>query len=88
MINISEALFEPATYLYPKQILLTNALIKLEDNRSHVMIINANDRQKTLSKNTHLGYISYQSEQNNYPILPVISQKRNSPPLHSKSTIY
>ncbi|CAF4294590.1 unnamed protein product, partial [Rotaria magnacalcarata] len=82
MINISEALFEPATYLYPKQILLTNALIKLEDNRSHVMIINANDRQKTLSKNTHLGYISYQSEQNNYPILPVISQKRNSPPLH------
>ncbi|CAF4490419.1 unnamed protein product, partial [Rotaria socialis] len=88
MINIPEALFEPATYLYPKQILLTNALIKLEDNRSYVMIINANDRQKTLSKNTHLGYISYQSEQNNYPILPVISQKRKGPPLHSKSTIY
>ncbi|CAF4803070.1 unnamed protein product, partial [Rotaria socialis] len=82
MINIPEALFEPATYLYPKQILLTNALIKLEDNRSYVMIINANDRQKTLSKNTHLGYISYQSEQNNYPILPVISQKRKGPPLH------
>ncbi|CAM4973462.1 unnamed protein product, partial [Rotaria socialis] len=40
MINIPEALFEPATYLYPKQILLTNALIKLEDNRSYVMIIN------------------------------------------------
>ncbi|CAF4860464.1 unnamed protein product, partial [Rotaria socialis] len=86
--NIPEALFEPATYLYPKQILLTNALIKLEDNRSYVMIINASDRQKTLSKNTHLGYISYQSEQNNYPILPVISQKRKGPPLHSKSTIY
>ncbi|CAF4641980.1 unnamed protein product, partial [Rotaria socialis] len=88
MINISEALFEPATYLYPKQILLTNALIKLEDNSSQVMIINATDRQKTLSKNTHLGYASYQSEQNNYLILPVLSKKMNSPSLHSKSTIY
>ncbi|CAF3393720.1 unnamed protein product, partial [Rotaria socialis] len=88
MINISEALFEPATYLYPKQILLTNALIKLEDNSSQVMIINATDRQKTLSKNTHLGYASYQSEQNNYLILPVLSKKMNSPSLHSKSTTY
>ncbi|CAF1483246.1 unnamed protein product [Rotaria sordida] len=63
MTNISEALFEPAAYLYPKQIFLTNALIKLENNKSQVMIINANDCQKTLSKNTPLGYISYQSKQ-------------------------
>ncbi|CAF3826812.1 unnamed protein product, partial [Rotaria sp. Silwood1] len=62
MTSISEALFEPAAYLYPKQIFLTNALIKLEDNRSQIMIMNANDRQKTLSKNTPLGYISYQSK--------------------------
>ncbi|CAF4004061.1 unnamed protein product [Rotaria sp. Silwood1] len=74
-VNISEALFEPAAYLYPKQILLTNALIKFKDNSSYVMIMNANDRQKTLSKNTTLGYISHQSEVSNYLILPVLLGK-------------
>ncbi|CAF1402909.1 unnamed protein product [Rotaria sordida] len=75
-MNISEALFEPAAYLNSKQILLTNALIKLEDNRSQVMILNANDRQKTLSKNTSLGYITYQSKANNYLILPVLTKNK------------
>ncbi|CAF4824026.1 unnamed protein product, partial [Rotaria magnacalcarata] len=38
------------------------------------MIINANDRQKTLSKNATLGHISYRSDANNYLILPELSQ--------------
>ncbi|CAF5024393.1 unnamed protein product, partial [Rotaria sp. Silwood1] len=88
MTNISEALFEPAAYLYLKQIFLTNALIKLEDNRSQIMIMNANDRQKTLSKNTPLGYISYQSKVNNYLILPVLSGKRTDRSTITRTNLY
>ena len=46
------------------------------------MIINANDRQRTLSKNTKLGYISYQAESNNYLILPMLSEEGNYQPAH------
>ncbi|CAF4477499.1 unnamed protein product, partial [Rotaria magnacalcarata] len=74
MNKTSEALFEPTTHLHSKEIFLINALIKVEKNRSQIMIINANDRQKTLSKNTTLGHISYRSEANNYLILPELSQ--------------
>ncbi|CAM2729004.1 unnamed protein product [Rotaria socialis] len=59
MSKTSEALFEPTTHLQSKAIFLINALIKVEENRSRIMIINANDRQKTLSKNTTLGHILY-----------------------------
>ncbi|CAF1199612.1 unnamed protein product [Rotaria magnacalcarata] len=74
MNKTSEALFEPTTHLHSKEIFLINALIKVEKNRSQIMIINANDRQKTLSKNTTLGHISYRSDANNYLILPELSQ--------------
>ncbi|CAF4384057.1 unnamed protein product, partial [Rotaria magnacalcarata] len=77
MNKTSEALFKPTTHLHSKEIFLINALIKVEKNRSQIMIINANDRQKTLSKNTTLGHISYQSEANNYLILPELSQDNN-----------
>ncbi|CAF3391230.1 unnamed protein product [Rotaria socialis] len=77
MNKTSEALFEPTTNLHSKAIFLINALIKVEGNRSRIMIINANDRQKTLSKNTILGHISYRSETNNYLILPEVSQINN-----------
>ncbi|CAF4676001.1 unnamed protein product, partial [Rotaria socialis] len=56
MNKTSEALFEPTTYLHSKAIFLINALIKVEGNRSRIMNINANDCQKTLSKNTTLGH--------------------------------
>ncbi|CAF4874469.1 unnamed protein product [Rotaria socialis] len=77
MNKTSEALFEPTRHLHSKAIFLINALIKVEGNRSRIMIINANDRQKTLSKNTTLGHISYRSEANNYLILPEVSQDNN-----------
>ncbi|CAF4686011.1 unnamed protein product, partial [Rotaria sp. Silwood1] len=88
MNSITEALFEPASNLCSKQILLTNALIRIDNNKSKLMIINANNRQRTLSKNTKLGYISYQSELNNYLILPVLSEEDNYQTTHSKSFIY
>ncbi|CAM2708521.1 unnamed protein product [Rotaria socialis] len=77
MNQTPEALFEPTRHLHSKAIFLINALVKVEENRSRIMIINANDRQKTLSKNTTLGHISYRSEANNYLILPEVSQGNN-----------
>ncbi len=88
MNNMTEALFEPAENLYSKQILLANALIRLKNNRSQLMIINANDHQRTLSKNTKLGYISHQSESNNYLVLPVLSNIENHTPTHINSRTY
>ena len=86
--NLRDALFEPAPNLYSKQILLTNAIIKVINNRSQIMIINANDRQRTLSKNTKLGYISYQVESNNYLILPMLSEEENYQSTHHKSFMH
>ncbi|CAF2136424.1 unnamed protein product [Rotaria magnacalcarata] len=88
MNGTTDVLFEPAQNLYSKQILLTNAILKMEDNKSPIMIINANDRQRTLSKNTKLGHISYQTELNNYCILPVLSEDKNYQPTYSKSFNY
>ena len=72
----TDALFEPNSNLYPKQILLTNALIAIRHNKSQVMIINANDRQRTLSKNTNLGNITIQPEGLSCLILPMSSGKQ------------
>ncbi|CAM4974444.1 unnamed protein product [Rotaria socialis] len=86
--NTIDVLFEPAHNLYSKQILLANAILKMENNTSQIMIINVNDRQRTLSKNTKLGHISYQTELNNYCILPVLSEDENYQPTYSKSFNY
>ncbi|CAF4560831.1 unnamed protein product, partial [Rotaria magnacalcarata] len=86
--NTIDVLFEPTHNLYSKQILLANAILKMENNTSHIMIINANDRQRTLSKNTKLGHISYQTELNNYCILPVLSEDDNYQSTYSKSFNY
>ncbi|CAF4859513.1 unnamed protein product, partial [Rotaria socialis] len=37
-----DVLFEPAHNLYSKQILLANAILKMENNTSQIMIINVN----------------------------------------------
>ncbi|CAF4798664.1 unnamed protein product, partial [Rotaria sp. Silwood2] len=88
MNNTTDALFEPAQNLYSKRILPTDAILKVENNTSQIMIINANDHQRTLSKNTKLGYISYQSELNSYLILPVLSEEDNHQTTQSKSFVY
>ena len=88
MNNTTDALFEPVQNLYSKQILLTNAILKVENNTSQIMIINANDHQRKLPKNTKLGYISYQSELNSYLILPVLSKEENHQTTQSKSFVY
>ncbi|CAF2048349.1 unnamed protein product, partial [Rotaria magnacalcarata] len=48
----------------------------------------ATNRQRTLSKNTQLGHMSYQAELNNHIILPVLSEDANYQQTHFKSFIY
>ena len=88
MNDNTEALFEPAPNLYPKRILLTNAILKVENKKSRIMIINANDRQRTLSKNTTLGYISNPFEWNNHLVLPVLQNRKNYQPTRCKHSNY
>ncbi|CAF3226058.1 unnamed protein product [Rotaria socialis] len=60
----------------------------MENNKSQIMIIDVNDRQRTLSRNTKLGHISYQTELNNYLILSVLTEEENYQPTYSKSFTY
>ncbi|CAF4067171.1 unnamed protein product [Rotaria magnacalcarata] len=50
--NIIDVLFEPAHNLYSKQILLTNAIFKMENNRSQIMIVNKCENKSRNSHNT------------------------------------
>lgn len=75
MKNAPEVLFEPDPKFHPRQILLTNALIKMENNRSQVLIMNADNRERTLQRNIKLGHASSPSESNAYSILPVSKHK-------------
>lgn len=69
----TDALFEPTPSLQSKQVLLANALIRVNNNRTQITVINANDRQRTLSKNTRLGHVTVPYENQNYFSLPVSS---------------
>jgi hypothetical protein len=78
--DTTDVLFEADTNLQSKRILLTNALIKVENCKSKLMIVNANNHQRILQKNTKLGCISPQSISNNYLVLPVLSQNKRTRP--------
>ena len=74
--QINEALFEPARNLYSKQILLSNAILKIENNKSRIIIVNTNDHQRTLSTNTRVGSISWSPTSNCYLVLSTITNTR------------
>jgi hypothetical protein len=74
--NDTDVMFEPAITLHSKQILLANALLKVKNNKSKIMIINATDHQRTLPNNTKLGTISYQPELSNCIVLPILPNKQ------------
>lgn len=81
--NDIDVIFEPTLNLHSKQILLATALLKVKNNKTKIMIINANDHQRTLSINTELGTISYQPESNNYLVLPILPNKTTAILPHS-----
>ncbi|CAF5130140.1 unnamed protein product, partial [Rotaria socialis] len=50
-----DVLFEPNPRLKNKALFIGSALLHIEDKRIKISIINATDRQQTLSKGTKLG---------------------------------
>ena len=80
--KITEGLFEPTDHLQSKQIFLTHAVVKIDDNESRIMIMNTNNYHRTLSKHTRLGFVSNEGMNANHLTLPVltnnISQQRKS----------
>ncbi|CAF1398932.1 unnamed protein product [Didymodactylos carnosus] len=62
MNNSNYAIFESTGNLDKKALFTANALLNINNNTTKVLIINANSRQFTLSKNTKLGRISNQVE--------------------------
>jgi hypothetical protein len=75
--NINNAMFESTPNLYSKKILTANALTRVHDSKTKIIIINANNHQRTLPKNTRLGTISYQAEPTICLVLPITSDRRN-----------
>ena len=51
-------IFEPHTNLAPKLIFIPYTLVNVEHSTAKVLIINAQDRQQTLSRNTRIGNLS------------------------------
>lgn len=74
----NDALFEPRSNLYTKQLLIVNALITVRRNRSQLMIINASDRQRTLARNTKLGEINVYPKSQVSVIIPMTSIRSNN----------
>ena len=74
--NTGEAIFEPAPNLQQKCILAANAIIKIDDNESKLVIINASANRRTLSRHTKLGDISYQSTSVICLTLPTTTNER------------
>ena len=74
--NTGEAIFEPTPNLQQKCILAANAIIKIDSSESKLLIINASANRRTLSRNTKLGNVSYQSTSVIYLTLPTMTNKR------------
>ncbi|CAF4293489.1 unnamed protein product, partial [Rotaria magnacalcarata] len=53
--NMIDVLFEPNPRLKNKALFIASTLLHIEDKRIRISIINATDRQQTLSKGTKLG---------------------------------
>jgi hypothetical protein len=56
--NMNNVLFEPNTKLHKKALFIANTLINIQNKRIKVNVINATNRQQTLSEGTKIGTIT------------------------------
>ena len=56
--NANNLIFEPYGNHHSKFIFMPHTLLNMYDNRAKILLINAQNRQQTLSKNTRIGTIS------------------------------
>ncbi|CAF0983293.1 unnamed protein product [Didymodactylos carnosus] len=85
--NINNVMFEPIGNLYSKSILTAKAVLNVNNSQTRIVIINANNRQFTLSKNTKLGVISYQSGCNICLTIPATPNERSARVLANRSCV-
>ncbi|CAF3492251.1 unnamed protein product [Rotaria sp. Silwood2] len=72
--NAYDLIFEPYKCYISKFIFIPHAILNVKNNQTKVLLINANDDQQTLSKNTRIGtiarhstYTIYTTTQNSFP---------------------
>ena len=53
--NMTDVLFEPNPHLKTKALFIANSLLNIQNKKIKISIINATDRQRTLSEGTRLG---------------------------------
>ncbi|CAF1644096.1 unnamed protein product, partial [Didymodactylos carnosus] len=56
--NMTDILFEPNPRLKNKALFTANALLNIENSKIRISIINATNRQQTLSEGTKLGIVT------------------------------
>ena len=69
--NGKNLLFEPHGNLHSKFIFIPHTLLNVQRNRTKVLVINAQHRQQTLSRNTRIGTISYDHSLSIHAIAPI-----------------
>jgi transposase InsO family protein len=57
LANAVNLIFEPTEYHSAKLVFIPHTLVNVSNNTTRILIMNAQDRQRTLSKNTKLGTI-------------------------------
>jgi len=57
--NGQNLMFEPSGNFTSKFIFIPNTLFNVQQSKAKILLINAQNRQQTLSKNTRMGTISY-----------------------------
>ena len=77
IINEKDVLFEPYGRHMSKLIFTPHALLDIADNKTKVLLINAQNRQQTLSKNTRIGTLCRNSTMTIHALVDN-DQKRNS----------
>ena len=82
-------IFEPKFNHLSKFIFIPNTLINVQNSRAKVLVINANNCPRTLSQNTQIGTLAYQSTYTIHAIIQNSTPQQNHRPLsavHKRNT--
>jgi len=82
--NDNDLIFEPYGHHISKFIFIPHALLNMENNRTKVLLINAQNRQQTLSKNTRIGTISRNATFTIYTTIQASGKSSNKGAVSSK----
>ena len=81
-----DLIFEPHENLHSKFIFIPNTLLHVQQNKTKVLLINAQNRQQTLSRNTRIGTISHDHSLSIHTIAPIDNHAPSTSHVHREST--